>query len=32
MDIIDNVIPFISGEEEKVEIEPRRFLAASPGQ
>jgi aspartate-semialdehyde dehydrogenase len=26
MDIIDNVIPFISGEEEKVEWEPRKML------
>ena len=26
MDIIDNVIPFISGEEEKVEVEPQKIL------
>ena len=26
MDIIDNVIPFIKGEEEKVEFEPRKIL------
>jgi aspartate-semialdehyde dehydrogenase len=26
MDIIDNVVPYIDGEEEKVEIEPRKIL------
>jgi aspartate-semialdehyde dehydrogenase len=26
MDIIDNVMPFISGEEEKVEVEPQKIL------
>jgi aspartate-semialdehyde dehydrogenase len=26
MDILDNVIPFISGEEEKIELEPRKML------
>jgi len=26
MDIIDNVVPFISGEEEKVEVEPQKIL------
>lgn len=26
MDIIDNVIPFVSGEEEKLQIEPRKIL------
>ena len=26
MDILDNVIPYIGGEEEKVEIEPRKLL------
>lgn len=26
LDIVDNVIPFIDGEEEKVEIEPRKIL------
>lgn len=26
MDIIDNVIPFISGEEEKLEIEAQKIL------
>ncbi len=28
MDILDNVIPYIGGEEEKVEIEPRKLLGA----
>ena len=28
MDILDNVIPFISGEEEKVETEPLKILGA----
>ncbi len=31
MDIIDNVIPFISGEEEKVEIEPQKILGRVAG-
>jgi aspartate-semialdehyde dehydrogenase len=26
LDILDNVIPYISGEEEKIEIEPRKIL------
>jgi aspartate-semialdehyde dehydrogenase len=26
MDILDNVVPFISGEEEKIETEPRKIL------
>jgi aspartate-semialdehyde dehydrogenase len=32
MDIIDNVIPYISGEEEKVETEPRKILGKLVGQ
>ncbi|HSX18825.1 MAG TPA: aspartate-semialdehyde dehydrogenase, partial [Candidatus Saccharimonadales bacterium] len=28
MDILDNVVPYISGEEEKVEIEPRKLLGS----
>lgn len=31
MDIIDNVIPFIGGEEEKVEIEPQKILGRFSG-
>ncbi|NDD65058.1 MAG: aspartate-semialdehyde dehydrogenase [Acidobacteria bacterium] len=31
MDIIDNVIPFISGEEEKVEVEPQKILGRLAG-
>ena len=31
MDIIDNVIPFISGEEEKVEVEPQKILGQVMG-
>ena len=31
MDILDNVIPFIGGEEEKVEIEPRKLLGTLAG-
>lgn len=31
MDIIDNVIPFVKGEEEKVEIEPRKMLGKLVG-
>lgn len=31
MDIIDNVIPYIGGEEEKVEEEPRKMLGAIEG-
>jgi aspartate-semialdehyde dehydrogenase len=30
--ILDNVIPFISGEEEKIEIEPRKILGAWDGE
>ncbi len=32
MDIIDNVIPFISGEEEKVEVEPQKILGRLSGE
>lgn len=32
MDILDNVIPFISGEEEKVETEPRKMLGTFSGE
>lgn len=31
MDILDNVIPYIGGEEEKVEIEPRKLLGTLSG-
>lgn len=31
IDITDNVVPFIKGEEEKVEIEPRKILGKSNG-
>lgn len=31
LDIIDNVVPFIKGEEEKVEIEPRKMLGRIVG-
>jgi len=31
LDIIDNVVPFIKGEEEKVEIEPRKMLGSILG-
>ena len=31
MDILDNVIPFIGGEEEKVETEPRKLLGRLDG-
>lgn len=31
MDILDNVIPFIGGEEEKVEVEPRKLLGTLSG-
>ncbi|QQS49405.1 MAG: aspartate-semialdehyde dehydrogenase [Acidobacteriota bacterium] len=31
MDIIDNVIPFIGGEEEKCEIEPRKIMGRLAG-
>lgn len=31
LDILDNVIPYISGEEEKVEAEPRKMLGAYNG-
>lgn len=32
MDIIDNVIPFIKGEEDKVEFEPRKILGKVIGE
>jgi aspartate-semialdehyde dehydrogenase len=32
MDILDNVIPYIGGEEEKVEIEPRKLLGTLAGE
>ncbi len=32
MDIIDNVIPYIGGEEEKVEWEPRKMLGTFDGE
>lgn len=32
MDILDNVIPFIGGEEEKVEWEPRKMLGQFDGE
>jgi len=31
LDILDNVIPFINGEEPKVEVEPRKMLGALAG-
>jgi aspartate-semialdehyde dehydrogenase len=31
LDIIDNVVPFISGEEEKMECEPQKILGAFDG-
>jgi aspartate-semialdehyde dehydrogenase len=31
LDILDNVIPFIDGEEEKVELEPRKMLGGFNG-
>ena len=31
MDILDNVIPYIGGKEEKVEIEPRKLLGSVSG-
>ena len=31
MDIIDNVVPYIKGEEEKVELEPRKMLGCIEG-
>jgi len=31
MDVIDNVIPFIGGEEEKVEVEPQKILGRLSG-
>jgi aspartate-semialdehyde dehydrogenase len=31
MDIIDNIMPFISGEEEKVEVEPQKILGKLAG-
>ncbi|MCW4028227.1 MAG: aspartate-semialdehyde dehydrogenase [Candidatus Bathyarchaeota archaeon] len=32
LDIIDNVVPFISGEEDKMETEPRKILGAFNGE
>jgi aspartate-semialdehyde dehydrogenase len=32
LDILDNVIPYISGEEEKVETEPQKMLGTFSGQ
>ena len=32
MDILDNVIPYIGGEEEKVETEPRKLLGSAGGR
>ncbi len=32
MDILDNVIPYIGGEEEKVELEPRKLLGTLMGE
>jgi len=32
MDIIDNVMPFIGGEEEKVEVEPQKILGRFTGK
>lgn len=32
LDIIDNVVPYIGGEEDKVENEPLKFLAALDGE
>lgn len=32
MDIIDNVIPFVSGEEDKIENEPRKMLGSIAGE
>jgi aspartate-semialdehyde dehydrogenase len=31
LDVIDNVLPYIAGEEEKVELEPRKMLASMNG-
>lgn len=31
MDILDNVVPYIGGEEEKIEIEPRKLLGKVAG-
>ncbi len=31
MDILDNVVPYIGGEEEKIEIEPRKLLGSFDG-
>jgi aspartate-semialdehyde dehydrogenase len=31
MDILDNVVPYIGGEEEKIEIEPRKLLGRVSG-
>ena len=32
LDIIDNVVPFISGEEDKMETEPRKILGTYNGE
>ena len=32
LDILDNVIPYIGGEEEKMEIEPRKLLGRLAGE
>src|SRR5690606_17059754 len=32
MDILDNVVPYIGGEEEKIEAEPRKLLGALEGE
>jgi aspartate-semialdehyde dehydrogenase len=32
MDILDNVVPYIGGEEEKIEIEPRKLLGKVSGE
>jgi aspartate-semialdehyde dehydrogenase len=32
MDILDNVVPYIGGEEEKIEIEPRKLLGRVTGE
>ena len=32
LDILDNVVPYIQGEEEKVEIEPRKMLGSLVGE
>jgi aspartate-semialdehyde dehydrogenase len=32
MDILDNIIPYIGGEEEKIEVEPRKLLGKLDGE